>query len=69
MSIDVNWNSQGFLHNHHVNRFSVCKGSQWAVFVPTDVDTDVCKGSPRGNFFSFTIRVDLIEIEKGVSGT
>ena len=52
------------VHNQPVN-----KGLHWAMFVPTDVDTDVGKGSPRGNFFSFTIRVDLIEIEKGVSGT
>ena len=52
------------VHNQPVN-----KGLHWAMFVPTDVDTDVYKGSPRGNFFSFTIRVDLIEIEKGVSGT
>ena len=46
----------------HTNGFAVGH-------IEPDVDTDVCKGSPRGNFFSFTIRVDLIEIEKGVSGT
>ena len=25
----------------HVNKISVCKGSQWVLFVATDVDTDV----------------------------
>ena len=35
MGIDVNWDSQGFLHNTHVNRFSVCKGSLWAILNAT----------------------------------
>ena len=46
MSIDVNWNSQGFLHNTHVNRFSVCKGSQWVVLEATHDIVYELKGPP-----------------------